>query len=759
MAEEKDPGEQAKEAAEGLKSSDKSAADLRSAIDSVNRSVQQMSDTQKAIAQQMKDQNSTVKEQDVTNKAILATLAEINSRASENKQMSEQLVGKHKELLEIQIKEKELTIGLATEQEKLREGYVKITKEGEARNKADKKAAEDMQDMWSKGLRSIEEYQKALAKTSPMTAGLLSTAARGLTGGKDLAGATSSMMSAIGGLAGTAGGIGGLLGMFFYGKMKEAEFTAIGQTAAQQFDQIGGHTDKFAGRMTSLVKNLSLAGAAAKEDMAAVAAGFASTGVSAAQAQEKIEGFSSAFGDDLLIASLAADKALELPAGSFARLSGTLAKDFNVTAKEAFISLQNLNGATRELGLSEVTFMQQSMEAASSLRLLNANAESVMTTQLSMAKAMRAAGFSVKGADGKMNVSAFGGEYAAAGTAQAAGAVANMSEGLKAVIGEMVYGKKGLAGIYAMESPLGRNKEEQLNLPKVLDAMASLFKLNKDDENYRPEMAKALKSTYGMDAAGADTVMSIAEDIRLGKEISKEQQDKLNISLMSESKKTSSIVLLLENIKQAIADTVVGLMMLVIDGLKMIYNGIMYAYNSIMEMWKNKSGPTPEGIRHGKLANLYFSNMEENVSTSDIHKEAVVAGIVGIMAQAKKYFEKTIDNDAREKANNEAIKRLKNEIEGKGQVGQSMPGETLEDSAIRLGYDTYKENGVFKKVSPKKLAAHRASQLTEAAKAAAPGSSEADIRLGGTRIQWKLTGELVGTDNGVTEYGTTPTKQ
>jgi len=606
MAEEKDPGEeQVKNKQEAI-----------STENQLNRLSQQQSDFQKAITEHINSQVKATKElaevNRESNKNISNMAASMSELGSKSREVVQNIKDMSPEMQQALLKETELKIAVMKTAEERSAAGTKATKEGEERNKINKRAMEDMQDLWTKATRAVDDYQKNLAKTSPHHAAMNTNIAGILTGAKSLSGAADSIKGAITGLAGTAGGIGGLIGMIFYGEMKQAEFTAIGQTAAQQFDQIGGHTDALAGRMMGLVKGLSLAGAASKEAMLSVAAGFASTGVSAKQAKEEIEGFSSAFGNDLMIASLAADKALELPEGTFAKLSGTIAKDFNVSAKEAFISLQNIAGAAREAGLSEVTFMQQSMEAASSLRLLNANAESVMTTQLSMAKAMKAAKFST----------AFSGEYAAAGTAGVTSAIAGMSDGLKAVIGEKVYGKEGLGAIYAMNSPLGRDNQEQLNVSKIMQAMMEEFKLDRNSENYAATMSFQLQKLFPqLGTAGADTMMQVDEDMRLGKEIDEEQLKKLNVAFKSEGSKTSAIVLALENIKQAIADTMVGLLLLVIDGLKLLYSSTMYGWAKLSAALSMPGSDIKKSYE--EEAEVRFGDIARQGGDAETHKKVV----------------------------------------------------------------------------------------------------------------------------------------
>jgi hypothetical protein len=222
-----------------------------------------------------------------------------------------------------------------------------------------------------------------------------------------------------------------------------------------------------------------------------------------------------------------------------------------------------------------------------------------------------------------------------------------------------------------------------------------IFNISRDDPHYAATMSKALKDTFPqLGQAGADTMMMAYEDIRSGKGLTKERERELNVSFMSESKKTSQIVLILENIKQAIADTVVGMMMMVIDGLKMIYNGMMYAYNSMMAINPLSSNKG----EYEKLAGLYRNNMELNISARDKHWEATSESISKGMEQAKKYLSLTIETDKQEKVNNVKIGLLKEEIklkEPKPELGKFGQPKTLGEKTDDAVVDAIKTAGKY----------------------------------------------------------------
>lgn len=432
---------------------------------------------------------------------------------------------------------------------------------------ADKrKRAQDAElGFFSAAIKSAKELNDNLARSGD--AGKLygratGTASEIITGKSELTAGIGSIGSAISGLMPSVAGIGGLIGLMLAGKMKEAEFQAIGQTAAQQFDQISGHTAQFASRLGNAARELSTRAMAAKEDLYAVSAAFAQTGVSAAQAQSKIAGFKSIVGNDLVIAALAADKALELPAGTFAKMSGTLATNFNTSAKEAFTSLMNIGQAAKEAGLNAAQFMHQTMEASSALRLLNANGEAVGQMQLKFAQSLKNSGMGTQ----------FAGAYAAAGTQSMAQSIAGLGVGMSAVVGERMNMGSGLDAWYAMKSGTKEAHAKQLDPGAIA---AELAKMARETGKTKAEQVYFLTQLTGTSVGGAEAIMSAGEEYKKnGGKLSKDSEKALNTAFTTESEKTSDIVKNLEIIKDGILHIGTGMLAIVISTLKLIWHSI-----------------------------------------------------------------------------------------------------------------------------------------------------------------------------------------
>lgn len=531
---------------DSLKSVSQYAKDLSSAVAAANRPMQQLNDYAKAINENM--ENAVKSETESVNQLEAAKI-----RLMDQKTETESL--------------RAAFIAVQVEQGKV---WTEETKAGKARNEALK----DTANLWEKIKKGITDAHTADAdgRVKEYTFGTKSnTAAQALTGAGNVAGGLSAITSSLSQLLPVAGGLGGLFGMMLYGKVKEAEFNALGQVAAQQFDQVGGFTDAFANRLTGLTRKLSVAGMAAKEDIAKVTGAMVETGLTAKDAETKIHGFTSAAGSDFLALTLSMDKAFEMAAGTTARFGGTLVRDFNMTTKDAANNLMLMAQAAKDSGANVAVFMQQTMEASSALRLMNANQEAVFETQSRVSKSYQTGGLNRQ----------FSGAYAAKGTQELTGAIGGgMNEGVRAIIGQRMFGGDALDALYKLQSPVARGGKE-LDVSAFIREMGNIMK----ESGVRGQGAqyKFSESVFGVGTAGADAFMkAITEQEKTGR-VSAETQNEISKGLTREADKMSILTRIVETIKDAVANTMVGLLGMVVNGLKILYNATMAMNYAIVD--------------------------------------------------------------------------------------------------------------------------------------------------------------------------------
>lgn len=583
---------QLKQLLDGFKNVGQYSKDLASALASANRPMQEMSDMSKAISEHMRSMREEVKKSSEAVDTLSTQLKNVNQTTGEHNAKIDEAKLK---LLEQQKIHEEWRTALAKARIEEREFYTQLTREGEERNKKNREYTEGLKDtasLWERIKRSAEEMQVASGGRG------MATAAHALTGQASMQGAMQEMAGGLGSLAPTAG-IGGLIGMMMYGKIKDEDFRAIGETAGQAFDQISGHTQKFSGQMRDLTRIMSVSGMAAKEDLVSVSRAFAQTGVTSNEAMKSVKGLSTEFGNNLVVASLAADKALELPAGSFARLSGTLSKDFNVSIDKAFIGLARLAQGAKEAGINAAEFMQQTMEAASSLRLLHANALSVGEVQLGLKGTMAGRGFN----------NAYSGQYAAAGMSSVTGAVAGLGDGLASIIGQKLGFGTGIEALYAMKTGSGASARggAELDLINVMKEMKDVL-----PGGSRAEKAFAATKMFGVDYAGADAIIdAIEESAKPNADISQVNR-LLHGAMVSESEKSNRIMQAVEQIKDVIAQVSSGLLSMILDVLKGTYHAIMQGVDFLLAKFGDTSKSDlrmQASDEHGRLGGEAFGGI------------------------------------------------------------------------------------------------------------------------------------------------------
>lgn len=402
-------------------------------------------------------------------------------------------------------------------------------------------------------------------------------AAPALTGLKNIQEVVGSIGSKLAGLAALnvgAAGVGGILGMIIDAVQRRENFEAFGQQASQAFDALGSGGDRAAGKLAGLTRALTRDFAASQQAVQTVTRAFAEMNVTAEEAMQTLVGVKTGYGNELLVATMSVDKAFEMADGTMAKLAGTMARDFNMSTKEAFINLTNVGSAAKEAGLNAAQFMQQITSAASALKLLNINGEAFGTMQLNLVKSMRDAGF------GKQ----FSAQYAGAGMQSAAGAIAGMSEGFSAIIGERLGLGSGIDALMAMKDPTSRGAGSKLDMVDIMKEMRGIAQEAGSTPN---EQKFFLMKTMGVDASGANAIMNAMDEVAKTGELSEATQKEVARGLKSESEKTSDLVRAVEMIKDGFLDIGLGLLQALVGTTKAIYGAIMQMYSTVMS-WVNK---------------------------------------------------------------------------------------------------------------------------------------------------------------------------
>lgn len=607
--------EQLKEIVESLKGVSQYSKDLAAAVSNANRPMQQMSEYSKAIQASMEQMAKSTKDTNESYVAMSNTMAALLSGAKElgaQESASATAVNVQKLATETQRTE---NARLAGERAAF---WIAEREAGILRNanaEKDKIALEQSADLWTQIKKSVSDINTLNKERTNVTSVMMgNTMAQTLTGKENVAGALSNITSSLSALAPTAGGLGGLFGMLMYGQVKEAEFKALGQLAIQQFDQVGGHAGDLGKKMAGMAKYMSIAGMIDAKDFSIVSAAVVSFGLDIKDVSKDIDGFKSTAkgaGTDFLTFSLSMDKAFEMAAGTTAKFGGTLVRDFNMTTNEAATNLRQMATAARDSGQSVVTYMQQVMEASSALRLMNANQGAVSETMLMASKSFQAGGLN----------KSFAGAYAAQGMSQVTGAMAGgMNEGVRAIIAQKMYGGDALDALAMLNSPVARGGKK-LDAHAFIGAAGDI--MNSNGPQTVGAQYKFAESVFGVGTAGADLLLKAFKEKQETGTTSNDTLAAINKAFEDEAKKKSSLEIAVDTIKQAIADTMVGLLQMIVNGLKAVYDGIQWGFNALMSTFT--TGDTSK--EYAELADIYYTRASKGYAASGLGADKMATSI------------------------------------------------------------------------------------------------------------------------------------
>lgn len=588
--------------------------------DKLVEQLKQMSDLFKGMEQHIKNMTSALgqaarpmekvkEEAQKTDEVVEKTVKKVKEMTKEQEEMAKKIAEEKLARMQALTEQAELRAALLRQEIESNTQWAKKTAEWEKQNEA-ARANRGFVDTLA---QSAEKYHQALAvgvhkwdemkhkmvevqKASPTAARLLTTGSELFTGNASVGGAIQNVGQSILSLLPTMGGVGGLIGMMIYGKYQEAEWTAIGNRVASQFDAIGGHTRQFASEMGGISRTLTKWGMAGEQDLEKVANAFRELGVREVEAREKMEGLTGLAGTNLVTATLSMDKALRMAEGTTAKLAGTLGQSFNTSAKEATESLAQMMEAARQAGANQATFMSQIMEASSAVRFMVGNIDALSAAQSGLSRRMQSGGMRAATANA----------YAAQGVSGLAGMVGNLDIGLGTIIGRNMGlgGESAFSAYHQLTSILAQQQSgtgDKDMLGKTLMEMQRILPgQNKDDKWF------AAMQLFGGDRAAADALVNLTEeDVKAGK-VSSETMKQIQGGFQSEAERQNRIAKDIEVIKDAVAKVSVGLLGLIVDALK----GIM---NAVMWMGAKLSGETEKAKLFEELISSNTKSMGDHV--------------------------------------------------------------------------------------------------------------------------------------------------
>lgn len=414
------------------------------------------------------------------------------------------------------------------------------------------------------------------------------------------------------------GPVGAILGLMISGRMEDMKWGAVGAGIKQQFDVIGGASSEFGAKMAGTARALTVASMASEKDLQAVGKALAEVGISGKEAAASIGALSTSVGgikiDNLMTATLALDKKFEMAAGSVAKLVGEFARLSNIEGREALMSLGSIGMAAEKAGANVATFMSQTLEASSSLKLFNANVGDVGELQLSQMNNLRGRGFTK--ASSQM--------MAAAGSQQAAQGFAGMSDGMAALLGEKVFGKQGIEGWYATKSALGRGGNNDMQFDKFIEETRKLVTSQTGDRATQVMML----NKFGFGIQGAESILDFKPDSKGN--MSKELREAIRSGMMTEADKTSAMERHLAAIRDGILQVAAGLLQAIVSGIK----GLWLVVRGIAKYLEEGFRPWTD---HSKSSGYFNAAGAAGLEGQDAFFRAVNAG-VGVAKHAGAAF-------------------------------------------------------------------------------------------------------------------------
>lgn len=369
---------------------------------------------------------------------------------------------------------------------------------------------------------------------------------------------------------------GGILGIMLYGRMKEAEFAAFGEQAAQQFKTAGRVGRQEAGQLGGVIRRLQTSFQGTAQDVMTVTAAMADAGVQADQGFGKAEFAIEGSRRTLIETSVALDKMFQQGSGATAKTTVQLMRDTNVTLREGLTLTKDLGFAARESGMSFQQMSATITQATSALRLQQVDARALADTVMQMQRGFEAQGMGRERA----------GALAAGGMGALAQSLTGMGQGQQAVIGQRVAGTLGMGDVGGIEAIIQmqrgfRGQEgSQTFFAEALNQMTQMAEEIAGPNEFQQEFT--MQRMFGMTPEASQALMAMRKDISAGMTVDKaaaKHADELNKAFRDEALKTSTFTKLMTALRDTIARLGSELLNQLIISTRVLKTGFEFIFN------------------------------------------------------------------------------------------------------------------------------------------------------------------------------------
>lgn len=361
---------------------------------------------------------------------------------------------------------------------------------------------------------------------------------------------------------------GGLFGLMLYGRLKEAEYRAYGQQAAQQFKAVGRVGSGVAGQLSGDIRTLLTRSIIdSHAEIVAMTGALAEAGVTAGEAMGDAEFRMQGFDKSVAITTIGLDKMFQVQSGTSAKLAGDLARDTNISIRESVTLVKNLGFAARESGMSFQMMLGSVMQTTSALRLQAVDAEKLGDLMMRIQQGFRSEGMTAARA----------GQIAAQAMPALAQAVTGMSTGMQAFIGQRV-GQRMMGRELGAEEAMIRMQRGFRGAPGGGDffgqALSEMMRMAEEavgPDPFRQEFA--LQQMFGMTPEASQAMMAMQKDINSGMDVQEaaaKHADELNQAFRDQGLKTSDFEKWMKILRDALAQFGSGLMDLLVTGFQAI---------------------------------------------------------------------------------------------------------------------------------------------------------------------------------------------
>lgn len=335
---------------------------------------------------------------------------------------------------------------------------------------------------------------------------------------------------------------GGVLGVMLFGEMRKEEAASTAQQVMQVLENAGGLSRAQIASVEDEIRRLQISIPGIEAAFRAANASAAQLGFTASDLERDVGHAIDGVQDNVRNLSIAMDRFFEVADGTSMQLGATIAINTNTPLREALELTRNIGLAAQDSGISFTVMSAAIAQATSSMRL--------QTNELKEAQGITEAIRRAQGGfQGEGMQQQRAGALAASGIQGVAGALANLSVGLKAVMGQNMTGgaTRGLDAVYDFErgfrgARTGGASGEGFFVNTMTEMLQMSGRIAGGDE---AKQYHVLKELFGLNAEQAQTLMALQRNGQDQKSIADEANnhlDRLNKVFMSEGEKQSEFL-------------------------------------------------------------------------------------------------------------------------------------------------------------------------------------------------------------------------